>query len=361
MYPSYAEAASYGIEMMDTAMIRAERSEECAFCHTPPADVHAPQRLARDQRTSLLKLFEFPDENEVFPTHGAGSFCSAGDVPERETTSIGREKRDNAAARIALSDDDDAFVRFALHGLTAFPAYYAHMAPLNLAGTPAVSRLPEPEPLHPRNALALPESGVSLVDARRSIDFVRAFPRGARSIPLGDSFAGYVGMVLPFDDRLVLVLPNDDDWRRAQTQLLRIGFDRASGYVLGGFTSWEREGLPVDRLRTVTIDKLHALHKDGLAAIVDVRYDPEWRGGHIVGSTHIPIGILPARLGDVPSFDGKRLVAMCAGGMRATLAGSLLKRIGLDPFVVNDGGFSEWTERGWPTSSEPHEPRKRSR
>ena len=312
----------------------------------------ATERLARDQRTSLLKLFRFPDETEVFPTHGAGSFCSAGDAPDRDTTSIGREKRDNAAARIALSEDEDAFVRFALHGLTAYPAYYAHMAPLNLAGTPALVRLPELEPLDPRKVLELQNSGASIVDARRSIEFARAFPRGARSIPLGDSFAGYIGMVLPFDDRLVLVLPNDEDWRRAQTQLIRIGFDHASGYVRGGFTSWESASLPIDRLRTMTLAELHAFHKEGLAEIVDVRYDPEWRGGHIPGSAHIPIGSVPARLGDIPDSIGKRLVTMCEGGTRATLAGSLLKRVGLDPFVIDQGGFSDWSEHGWPVVSE---------
>ncbi|GAC1542132.1 MAG: MBL fold metallo-hydrolase [Vulcanimicrobiaceae bacterium] len=313
----------------------------------------ATERLARAQRTSLLRLFSFADDTEVFPTHGAGSFCSAGDAPDRDTTSIGREKRANRAARVALSDDEDAFVRFALHGLTAYPAYYAHMAPLNIAGTPALWRLPELEALDPRKALELQLAGGAVVDARPSTDFVRRFPRGARSIPLGDSFAGYIGMVLPFDDRLILVLPQDDDWRRAQTQLLRIGFDSASGYVRGGFAAWERDGLPVDRLHAITLEDLHALHKDDRAAILDVRYDPEWRAGHVAGATHIPIGSLPARLGDVPSADGKQLVTMCAGGTRATLAGSLLKRVGFDPFVVAAGGFAEWNEHRWPSGSEP--------
>lgn len=311
----------------------------------------ATERLARAQRASLLKLFAFPDATDVFPTHGAGSFCSAGEAPERETTSVGEEKRHNHAGRIAISEDEDAFVRFALHGLTAYPAYYAHMAAFNLAGTRALSALPELEALEPRKALELQQIGGSIVDARTSAEFVRGFPRGARSIPLGESFAGYVGMVLPFNDELVLVLADDEDWRRAQTQLIRIGFDRASGYVRGGFPTWERAGLPIDRLRAVTIEDVHALHKDDAAAVVDVRYDPEWRAGHIVDSTHVPIGSLPARLGDVPFENGRKLITMCAGGTRATLAASLLKRIGHDPLVVASGGFDQWAAHGWPAAS----------
>ncbi len=308
------------------------------------------EQLARAQRASLLKLLNFPDETEVFPTHGAGSFCSAGDAPDRETTTIGREKHDNAAARIAMTQDEDAFVRFALHGLTAYPAYYLHMAPLNMAGPPVLTKLPELEALAPRKAFELQSGGHALIDARKSIEFTRGFPVGARSIPLGDSFAGFIGMMLPFNDALVLVLAQEDDWRRAQAQLIRIGFDRAAGFVRGGFSGWEAAGLPLDRLNVLTIEQLHAIHKTGDAAVVDVRYDPEWRSGHIIGSTHVPIGALPARLGDVPNAHGKQLVTMCAGGTRAVLAGSLLKRIGLDPAVIAEGGFGSWAAHQWPSA-----------
>jgi len=59
----------------------------------------------------------------------------------------------------------------------------------------------------------------------------------------------------------------------------------------------------------------------------------------VVGATHIAIGA--ARLGDVPVPDGKRLVTMCAGGTRAVLAGSLLKRVGYEPTIVAAG----WVRR----------------
>ena len=58
---------------------------------------------------------------------------------------------------------------------------------------------------------------------------------------------------------LVLVLPSDEDWRRAQGQLIRIGFDQARGYVLGGFPAWQRDGLPVDRLQAIEVADLHRL------------------------------------------------------------------------------------------------------
>lgn len=309
----------------------------------------ATEELARAQRVSIRKIAQLPDDTEVFPTHGAGSFCAAGESPDRDTTSIGRERRDNAAMRIAAVEDENAFVRYALHGLPAYPAYYAHMAPLNRPGTPPLLRLPEMEPLEPRQAHELQREGSILVDARRAADFVRAFPLGARNIPLGETFAGYVGWVLPFDAHMVFVFANDEDWRRAQAQLIRIGYDHAEGFVRGGFPAWQGAQLPVDRLRGITVEDLRPLHKDGTVAVIDVRQDPEFAAGHVPGAMHIPLGVLPARLGDVPD-DGRRVATMCAGGTRATIAASILRRVGYDPLVVTSGGFDEWAAHNWPVS-----------
>jgi hydroxyacylglutathione hydrolase len=310
----------------------------------------ATEELARAQRSSVRRLADFPDDTEVFPTHGAGSFCTAGAAPDRETTSIGREKRDNAAVRVALEEDEDAFVRFALHGLPAYPAYYAHMAPANRKGAPPLISLPALEGLDPRKAYELQSRGASVVDARKTLEFLAGFPKGARSVPLGDSFAGYIGWVLPYNDELVLVLPRDEDWRRAQGQLIRIGFDRAAGYVRGGFPAWRDDGLPVDQFTAIDVAELHRLQKTGRElSILDVRQDAEWRAGHLPGAVHIPVGMIPARSGDAPSQG--QLVTMCAAGMRAAMAASVLRRVGYDPIVVAPGGFEDWAERGWPVET----------
>lgn len=314
----------------------------------------ATEAMARAQRESLRKLLALADDVEVFPTHGAGSFCSSGEVPDRETTSIGQEKRDNAAAQLAMSDDEDAFVRHALHALPGYPAYYAHMGPANRRGVlPPLLKLPVMESLDPRRVYELQRAGSALVDARKAIDFVKGFPQGARSVPLGDSFSGYIGWVLPFNAAIVLVFQNDEDWRRAQTQLIRIGYDCAQGYVRGGFPAWKEAALPVDALKSISVGDLHVEHKAGHVAILDVRQDAEWRSGHVPGAAHIAIGNLPARLGDVPAPKDQNVVTMCASGMRATIAASILKRVGYEPLVVSAGGIDDWEGHGWPIQSEP--------
>ena len=77
---------------------------------------------------------ELPDTTAVCPTHGFGSFCSATPTSSGGST-IADEKRVNPA----LTSSEADYVAELLAGLDAYPAYYAHMGPANMAG-PAGSR-----------------------------------------------------------------------------------------------------------------------------------------------------------------------------------------------------------------------------
>jgi glyoxylase-like metal-dependent hydrolase (beta-lactamase superfamily II) len=86
--------------------------------------------LTHAQYASAQRLAsELPDTAPLFPTHGFGSFCSATQAQSQSST-IGWEKRVNPV----LTLDERAYVASLLAGLDAWPAYYAHMAPANLAG-----------------------------------------------------------------------------------------------------------------------------------------------------------------------------------------------------------------------------------
>ncbi len=63
------------------------------------------------------KLLKLPDEVDVFPTHGAGSFCVAPISSER-TTIIGHERKTNS---LAQPQSEDEFIKRSLIGLPAYP------------------------------------------------------------------------------------------------------------------------------------------------------------------------------------------------------------------------------------------------
>ena len=78
-------------------------------------------------RSIVERLLALPDDLAVYPTHGAGSFCSAPAGGER-TTTIGRERATNPLLAAA---DEDAFVARLLAGLGTYPPYFTELREVN--------------------------------------------------------------------------------------------------------------------------------------------------------------------------------------------------------------------------------------
>ena len=113
-----------------------------------PDHTHA---LVHHQYASAHRLAaELPDQAQVLPTHGFGSFCSA-TQSEATASTIGQEKRTNPALTQAEKD----YVAELLAGLDAWPAYYAQMGPANSAG-PGAADLSAPRAGRRRSAASPP-------------------------------------------------------------------------------------------------------------------------------------------------------------------------------------------------------------
>jgi rhodanese-related sulfurtransferase len=83
------------------------------------------------------------------------------------------------------------------------------------------------------------------------------------------------------------------------------------------------------------------------AFVLDVREPDEWARGHIEGATHIPLGELQERVGEVPL--GQKVLCVCAVGGRSGMATQFLAAQGRD--AVNlDGGMHAWAASGRPVS-----------
>ncbi|HEX7515017.1 MAG TPA: rhodanese-like domain-containing protein, partial [archaeon] len=73
---------------------------------------------------------------------------------------------------------------------------------------------------------------------------------------------------------------------------------------------------------------------------------PEWREGHIKGATHLFFGHLKQRFEEIPQ--DKPLAIHCAWGGRASLAASILSRLGVVNVYVVLGALRAWKSRGYP-------------
>ncbi len=290
--------------------------------------------LTRSQYRSVRRLADLlDDETEVRPTHGFGSFCSSGDTAERGGSTIGQERRDNQALQI---DDEDDFVAELLAGLDAYPAYYAHMAPLNRRG-------PAPVDLSPVELVDVTElkrrihAGEWVVDLRSRTAFAHAHLHGTINIELADSASTYLGWLIEWGTPVTLIGDSEEQVAEMQRQLVRIGIDRPTGQRPDGV-----DGIPAADLaayRTVGFIELREAVEAGADPwVLDARMQLEWSDRHIDGAHHIPLHELLARLDEIPS--DREVWVHCASGYRASIAASLLARSGRRPVLV-DGQFDE--------------------
>src|SRR5581483_4245600 len=150
------------------------------------------------------KLLRLADHVVVMPTHGGGSLCGRGIAGTRFTT-IGYERRFNQALQ---HPSKEAFVNAVLAGNPGIPTYYARMRPTNQRG-PAPLRLPEPRPQPPHEVQHLAGHGALVLDTRPNVAFGGAHVPGAVNVPLGATFATWVGWLLPADVPLLLVLDRE--------------------------------------------------------------------------------------------------------------------------------------------------------
>ncbi|MEU4606399.1 rhodanese-like domain-containing protein [Kribbella sp. NPDC023972] len=282
------------------------------------------EALARAQYASLQRLIELPDDVAVWPTHGAGSFCSAPPGADRVST-IGREKATNPLLRV---DDEDAFVTELLGSLGSFPSYFLRLAEVNRRGPAVLGQAPF---LRPLRVDAMRSMDAEVIDVRPMADFAAGHVPGALSIPLRAVFVSWLGWLASGDRPLVIVRRDDQDPAEIAWQAAKIGYHLA-GEVHGGLDAWIAAGQPTARLQVIGPGEV-------AGAVLDVRQDSEFEAGHLPEAEHIELGSLTERLDDVRR---EPLVVMCGHGERAMTAASLLERAGHRELAVLKGGAPDW-------------------
>jgi len=294
-------------------------------------DLVSPDRteeLARAQYRSLRRLAELDDAVAVWPTHGAGSFCSAPAGTQR-TSTIGTERATNTLLR---AENEDAFVRRLLASLGTFPPYFLRLGEINRRG-PALVEGEALSPLSASEVIRLRAGGAEVVDVRPPADFAAGHVPGSVSIPLRPVFATWLGWLVPEDTPLVVVRNADQDPAEIIWQARKVGYEQIVGELDDGLASWTAAGEATTTVAVVSADQL------GDARVLDIRQDNEFAAGHLPGADHVELGRLaehPRRPPVGPT------VVMCGHGERAMSAASLLARAGNNDVAVLSGGPEEW-------------------
>ncbi len=294
--------------------------------------------LTRAQHASVRRLAEMlPDDTAVLPTHGFGSFCSA--TPTSGTAStIGQQREQNPA----LTQEEDEFVAALLEGFDAYPAYYAHMGPANLAG-------PAPVDLSPVQQADADEirkridAGEWVVDLRDRTAVARGHLPGTYSFDATGNVVTYLGWLIPWGTPLTLIGDTPEQVADVQRELVRIGIDRPAAQATGPVDRLAGT-TPLSRYETATFADFAQARDAGTVHVLDVRRDAEWKDGHVSGAQHIPLHALQDRLAEVP--DGPVWVH-CASGFRASIAASVLDAAGKQVVAIDDD-FDGARDKGLP-------------
>jgi hydroxyacylglutathione hydrolase len=284
------------------------------------------------------KLLKLPDEVDVFPTHGAGSFCIAPASNDRVTT-IGRERKTN---HLAQPLNEEEFIRRSSLNLPAYPTYYKYMREINQRGAKILGGLPVLKPLSASEVKSLMDDGVVVLDVRHQKAFGAGHIPNSFGIRVDAPLVVWAGWVIPFGSRIILLVETADERSEATRQLIRIGYDEVLGYLEGGIDAWARE-YPVETIQSFDAKELRERLNE--VTLIDVRRLSEWESGHIAGAIHFEGGRIPWE--ELPFPMDKPLAIQCASGNRSMVAISVLKRRGIHNVIQVDGGINKWKTNGF--------------
>ncbi len=302
-------------------------------------DLIAPElteSLTRAQFQTLHHAFaSLPDETVLYPTHGAGSFCSTGSGGER-TSTLGRERAQNAALSV---EEEEEFVRWFPQTFPAAPDYFFRMRSFNQAGPRLRGDVPEPTPLAPDDFQRAAQQAL-IIDVRSKEEYAREHIAGSLSIPFRDVYAVWLGWLVPADTPLLFVL-GDTPLERVIDESLLVGYERFAGWLEGGLAAWRAARRPLQRHELIDAEAARQLLRDGAMAL-DVREPSETDAGVVDGATVIPLGALQQRASLLPK--GRPIVVYCGHGERASTGVSILERAGYTQLLNLDGGFPAWRD-----------------
>ena len=285
------------------------------------------------------KILPLNDAILVYPAHGPGSSCGKNLGPNTFST-IADEKKTNYALQPQSREE---FIIAVTKGLNEAPKYFAINAKINQEGYEDLSdiKMKGTTPLTIEKFKAAINDDVIILDTRHASEFTQGFVPGSIFIGLEGRFAEWAGSILAFDKPILLVTaPGKEE--ESVIRLSRVGFDKMTGYLKGGFEAWKNAGEKVDIIIDVEADELIMdIPHDPNLVVVDVRREMEFADGHLANAVNLPLDEMTDVAQMAQFEDNQNLYVHCAGGYRSVIASSLLKKQGIHNLRNVLGGWGQ--------------------
>ena len=304
----------------------------------------AARKLAGDMYDSLQqKLLPLADGLMIYPGHGAGSLCGRAMGTMRVST-LGYERHTNPALQPRTRDE---FIIFNTSDLPEQPANNKRIKAMNRQGPRILGEI-IPRALNIEQAVSHFQRGAALLDTRAKQNYIARHIPGAVHLELNDQLSNRVGVLLPPDAQLVLLLDDAAAYIRVAYMLARVGIENLAGY-LENLDEWERRGYPVTSGDVQEIDAReleNRIANDSRLIILDVREPWEFRNGHVPNAKLIPLGQLQTRYTELDPEMPTAII--CQSGARSQTAAALLAQKGFKQLFNVRDGTAGWKRRGFP-------------
>jgi hydroxyacylglutathione hydrolase len=293
--------------------------------------------LYESLRTKILPL---PGDVILYPAHGPGSSCGKNLGPDTHST-LAAERDGNYALK---EQSKEEFIKAVTEGLEIPPQYFPINARINKEGYESLEGVLNNglRSLDIQTFRSIQEQeDAILLDTRKATLFAQGFIPGSISIGLDGRFAEWAGNLLPFDKPILLIAEPGEE-KESLVRLARVGFDKMTGYLEGGFPAWVAANNPIDIIIDVEADELAMdIPFDENLVVVDVRREAEFADGHVRDAVNIPLNDL-ADPGSMVNLEERHNIYLhCGGGYRSIIAASLLKRQGIHNLRNVAGGWNK--------------------
>jgi len=298
------------------------------------------RQLFHTLRDYYLKL---DDGVIIYPCHGAGSACGA-DIGDRPMSTIGYERRTNGFLQY---EDFDAFKSFVKQGAPPVPQHYPILKKMNAAGPKPVGTAPRVPGLPPAEFQQAVQQGESqLIDTRQMLAFGGGHIPGAINIGDRPELSVWAGDMLSYEKPILLVVEDETQLDRIAWHFAYVGLTNFAGYLAGGMKAWDNQGLAVETLQQLSVQRL-AKQQDRFQ-LLDVRSPGEFENGRIHGAKHKFVAELrDGSDGDLGLDLTEPVVVYCGSGYRASIAASRMKRDGFQEVYNVPGGIHAWKRAGF--------------
>jgi glyoxylase-like metal-dependent hydrolase (beta-lactamase superfamily II)/rhodanese-related sulfurtransferase len=308
-------------------------------------DLAVKSNLSREDLAGYLyqslqeKILPLADEVIVYPGHGAGSACGK-NMSKETTDTLGHQKAVNYALRQGITREE--FVAAVTDGLVEPPQYFPKNAVLNKMGYGSIDDVMK-HGLVPLSVAdfkhAWNATEALVIDTRNKEVFPMDFIPASIFIGIDDTFAPWVGTLIPDLQQSILFLADEGKEEEVVIRLARVGYDNCIGYLKGGIEAWIAAGNETDSIQECTPEKFaqYFAEQEGLH-LLDARRQSEFESQHVIGADSFPLDFINRNMNKLDK--SQTYYVHCAGGYRSMIACSILKARGFENLVNIKGGFN---------------------